>query len=99
MSSDERLALEQAGTEAAYFTHDGEPLLSFGGLSDFAFFGDRDIYDWKHWADWAADHGMNHVRAYLPLGWLAVEEFVEQSGATPPRLYSRTRKSEIENTI
>ena len=74
------LTLEEAGTEDVYFAYGGEPLLSFGGLSDFVFYAAEDAYDYRHWADWAAEHGMNHVRAYLPLSWRHVEDWTEKNG-------------------
>jgi hypothetical protein len=63
------LRIGKAGTEKAYFTYRGEPLLSFGGLSDFMFWFADDAHDFRRWADWAAAHGMNHIRAYPPLSW------------------------------
>jgi hypothetical protein len=74
------LSIEQKGTERAYFAYDGEPLLSFGGLSDFLFHADRNAYDYELWVDWAADHGMNHVRTYPPNGWKSVDNFVTENG-------------------
>jgi hypothetical protein len=65
----EPLRIEQEGTDRAYFSYRGEPLLSFGGLSDVMFWFADDAYDFRRWADWAAAHGMNHVRAYPPLSW------------------------------
>jgi hypothetical protein len=56
-------------TDRAYFAYDGEPLLSFGGLSDFMFWFADDAHKYRLWADWAASHGMNHIRAYPPLSW------------------------------
>ncbi len=63
------LKLEKAGTEKVYFTHNGKPLLSFGGLSDFIFYAAEDAYNYKLWADWGAEHGINHIRAYPPLSF------------------------------
>jgi hypothetical protein len=63
------LEIERGGNEQAYFTYDGEPLLSFGGLSDFLFWFADDAHDYRQWADWARDHGINHIRAYPPLSW------------------------------
>lgn len=63
------LEIEREGTEQAYFTYHGEPLLSFGGLSDFLFWFADDAHDYRQWADWAQDHGINHIRAYPPLSW------------------------------
>ena len=65
----EPLRIERAGTDRAYFSYRGEPLLSFGGLSDFLFWFADDAHDFRRWADWAAAHGMNHIRAYPPLSW------------------------------
>ncbi|MHC4545200.1 MAG: hypothetical protein ACYS9C_12020 [Planctomycetota bacterium] len=74
------LRIERAGTAMAYFTHNGKPLLSFGGLSDFVFYAAEDAYDYKVWADWAAEYGINHVRAYPPLSWKYVEVFAKDNG-------------------
>ena len=60
------LRLEKAGTEQAHFSYHGEPLLSFGSISDFIFYASEDAFDYKAWADWQASHGMNHCRAYVP---------------------------------
>jgi len=73
------LRLEKAGTEKVYFTYDGKPLLSFGGLSDFIFYAAEDAYDYKLWADWAAEHGINHIRAYPPLSWRHIEKFTKEN--------------------
>jgi hypothetical protein len=78
----EGLRLEMAGTEKAYFTHNGKPLLSFGGLSDFIFYAAEDAYNYKLWADWAAEHGINHVRAYPPLSWKHIEKFTKENGGS-----------------
>ena len=74
------LSLEKAGTSKVYFAQDGEPLLSFGGLSDFIFYAAPDAFDYKLWADWAAAHGMNHLRAYPPFSWRDIEAFAEENG-------------------
>jgi len=76
----EGLKLEKTGTEQVYFTHHGKPLLSFGGLSDFIFYAAPDAYDYVQWADWAAAHGINHVRAYPPLSWKHIEKFTRDNG-------------------
>ncbi len=76
------LALEKVSTEKVYFTHNGKPLLSFGGLSDFIFYAAEDAYDYKLWADWAAEHGINHIRAYPPLSWKHVEKFTKENGGS-----------------
>lgn len=76
------LEIEKAGTELAYFTHNGTPLLSFGGLSDFIFYAAEDAYDYQLWADWAAAHGMNHVRAYPPLSWKYIVTFAQDNGGS-----------------
>ncbi len=78
----EGLKLEKIGTDQVYFTHNGKPLLSFGGLSDFIFYADQDAYDYKLWADWAAEHGINHVRAYPPLSFKHIEKFTEENGGS-----------------
>ena len=74
--------LAKAGTEQAYFTHNGKPLLSFGVLSDFIFYAAKDAYDYELWADWAAEHGINHVRAYPPLSWKYIEYFARENGGS-----------------
>jgi hypothetical protein len=63
------LELRNEGTDKAYFAYHGEPLLSFGGLSDFMFWFADDAHKYRLWVDWAASHGMNHIRAYPPLSW------------------------------
>jgi hypothetical protein len=68
-SAGEGLKLEKAGTVEVYFSFNDKPLLSFGGLSDFIFYAADDAYDYKLWADWAAEHGINHIRPYPPLSW------------------------------
>jgi hypothetical protein len=78
----EGLKLEKAGTGKAYFTHNGKPLLSFGGLSDFIFYAAEDAYDYKLWADWAAEHGINHIRAYPPLSLKHIEKFTKENGGS-----------------
>ncbi|MHC4425715.1 MAG: hypothetical protein ACYSYV_06435 [Planctomycetota bacterium] len=78
----EGLKLEKAGTGKAYFTHNGKPLLSFGGLSDFIFYAAEDAYDYKLWADWAAEHGINHIRAYPPLSRKHIEKFTKENGGS-----------------
>jgi len=55
------LRLEKAGTDRAYFTHNGKPLLSFGGQGDFMFYLAEDAYDYKHWANWAEAPGIGHI--------------------------------------
>ena len=75
------LRLDREGTEQVYFTYRGEPLLSFGGLSDFIFYT-ADAYDYRLWADWAAEHGMNHIRAYPPLSWKHIEHFASRNGGS-----------------
>jgi len=78
----EPLKLEKVGTEQVYFTYNGKPLLSFGGLSDFIFYAAEDAYDYRLWADWAAEHGINHVRTYPPLSWKHIEKFTEENGGS-----------------
>lgn len=74
------LKLSEAGTDKVHFTYHGKPLLSFGTFSDFVFYVSKDAYDYKLWADWSADHGMNHVRAYLPGSWTYIEYLTRQNG-------------------
>ncbi len=78
----EGLRLEKVGTEKVYFTHNGKPLLSFGGLSDFIFYAAGDAYNYKLWADWGAEHGINHIRAYPPLSWKHIEKFTRENGGS-----------------
>jgi hypothetical protein len=74
------LSIEQSDTPYAYFAYHGQPLLSFGGLSDFMFYAADDAYAYQRWATWASEHGMNHVRAYPPLSWLHQEAFTRENG-------------------
>lgn len=69
------LRIERAGTEKAYFTHNGKPLLSFGGLSDFVFYAAEDAYDYKVWADWATEYDGEIIldRFEYPEGILSTE--------------------------
>jgi len=91
----EGLRLEKTGTEKVYFTHNGKPLLSFGGLSDFIFYAAEDSYNYKLWADWAAEHGINHIRAYPPLSWKHIEKFTKENGGSLDNMlfpYKETRR-------
>ncbi len=81
-TSAQGLRIERAGTEQAYFSYHGKPLLSVGGMSDFIFYASEDAYDYKLWADWAAAHGMNHCRAYLPGSWTMIEQFARDNGGS-----------------
>ena len=93
-SAGEGLKLEKVGTEKAYFTYNGKPLLSFGGLSDFVFYAAEDAYNYKLWADWAAEHGINHVRAYPPLSWKRIEKFTKENGGSADNMlfpYEQTK--------
>lgn len=81
-ASAQGLRLERVGTEHSYFSYRGKPLISFGGMSDFIFYAEEDAYDYKKWADWQAEHGMNHCRAYLPGSWVHVEKFAEENGGS-----------------
>ncbi len=74
------LDLARQGTDLVYFTYAGKPLLSFGGMSDFMFYADRDALDYKLWANWASNHGMNHLRTYPPLSYKRVEYFTLENG-------------------
>ncbi|MFQ6035525.1 MAG: hypothetical protein ACE5NM_06720 [Sedimentisphaerales bacterium] len=88
------LRLQKAGTEKVYFVYDGKGLLSFGGLSDFIFYAAEDAYDYKLWADWAAEHGINHVRAYPPLSFKHIEKFTRENGGSLDNMlfpYKETR--------
>ena len=89
------LALEKVSTEKVYFTYNGKPLLSFGGLSDFIFYAAEDAYDYKLWADWGAEQGINHIRAYPPLSWKHVEKFTKENGGSLDNMlfpYKETRR-------
>lgn len=91
----EGLRLEKVGTEKVHFSYRGKPLLSFGGLSDFIFYAAEDAYDYKLWADWAAEHGINHVRAYPPLSFKHVEKFTRENGGALKNVlfpYEETRR-------
>lgn len=79
------LQLENVGTDSAYFSYHGEPLLSFGAMSDFIFYVGEDAFDYREWADWQADHGMNHCRAYLPGSWVHVEQIIAENGGSLER--------------
>ena len=88
------LSLEKVGTSEVYFAQNGAPLLSFGGLSDFIFYAAPDAFDYKLWADWAAAHGMNHLRAYPPFSWRDIEAFAKENGGADNNLlfpYEETR--------
>lgn len=90
------LRLEKAGTEKVYFSYNGKPLLSFGGLSDFIFYAAEDAYDYKLWADWGAEQGINHIRAYPPLSWKHVEKFTKENGGSLDNMlfpYKETKRS------
>lgn len=76
------LQLERANAPFVYFSYRGKPLLSFGGLSDFIFYAAPDAYDYKRWADWATDRGMNHLRAYPPMSWKHIEFFTQENGGS-----------------
>lgn len=86
ISSEPGLSLEREGTEYAYFSYHGKPLLSFGSMSDFIFYCAEDAFDYKQWADWQASHGMNHCRAYLPGSWVHIERVAEENGGSQDRL-------------
>ncbi|MGC1306022.1 MAG: hypothetical protein WA885_02245 [Phormidesmis sp.] len=80
------IRLEQTETPEVYFSYHGAPLLSFGGMSDFIFYTDQDAFDYKRWADWQAEHGMNHVRAYPPFSWQYIEYFSRDNGGAKENL-------------
>ena len=82
----QNLTLEKVGTPYVYFAYDQQPLLSFGGLSDFVFYFPEEVYDYKQWADWQAAHGMNHVRAYLPLSYRTAEVVFAENEADTAQL-------------
>jgi hypothetical protein len=82
------LEIKKQGTDQAYFAYHGEPLLSFGGQSDLIFWLNDDAYAFRRWADWAAAHGMNHLRAYPPLSWKnSVRRSTENGGAAANVLF------------
>jgi hypothetical protein len=56
------LRIENPATEFTYISHNGKPLLAFGCFLEHMFFTDE---DYEHWANWAAEHGMNHCRTRL----------------------------------
>ncbi|MDA2926740.1 hypothetical protein MYX78_05830 [Acidobacteria bacterium AH-259-G07] len=76
------LRLAKVATDKVYFTYNEEPLLSFGGGSDFIFYAAPDAYDYQRWADWAAQHGINHIRAYPPLSWKHIEKLTQENGGS-----------------
>lgn len=76
------LKLVYPGTDSVYFSYNNKPLLSFGSMSDFIFYASEDAFDYKKWADWQADHGMNHCRAYLPGSWIHIEKFTKENGGS-----------------
>ncbi len=80
--ADDGLELSETGTSKVYFSYQNKPLLSFGAFSDFIFYASEDAFDYKRWANWAADHGMNHARAYLPGSWSHIESFTQQNGGS-----------------
>jgi len=89
------IKLEEVNTQKVYFSYNNEPLLSFGGLSDFVFYFPEEVYDYKQWADWQAAHGMNHVRAYLPLSYRTMEVIFEENEADASQMifpYEETSK-------
>lgn len=93
------LKLEKAGSAQVYFSFQGKPLLSFGGLSDFMFYAGQDAYDYELWADWAQEHGINHVRAYPPLSWKHVEKFVTENGGDLDKILFPYEETEPGNRI
>ena len=80
--SDSGVQVAKVGTDQVYFTHNGKPLLSFGGGSDFIFYAETDAFDYKRWAGWAEEHGINHIRAYPPLSWKHIEKFAKENGGS-----------------
>ena len=76
----EGLHLERSGTEQVYFSYNRKPLLSFGAQCDFIFYLRESEHNLRLWADWASDHGMNHIRAYPPLSWRLLEEVIKDNG-------------------
>ncbi len=73
------LQLENEGTDSVYFSYQGKPLLSFGGMSDFIFYAAEDAFDYRLWCTWQKASGMNHARAYLPGSWTYVEKFAKEN--------------------
>ena len=84
--SGQGLQLERAGSEHVYFSYQGKPLLSFGSMSDFIFYAGEDAYDYRKWADWSAEKGMNHCRAYLPGSYVHIEIFASDNGGSADNL-------------
>jgi hypothetical protein len=75
------LKIENKGTEKAYFSKNGKPLLSFGGgAGDGMFWLNEDAFDYKKWADWEYKFGMNHSRDYPPLTWMGIEKLTKENG-------------------
>ena len=90
------LQLEKVGTDQVYFSYQGKPLLSFGGMSDFIFYAAEDAFDYKKWADWQKAHGMNHCRAYLPGSWTYVEKFTKENGGSVDNVLFPFQETEPE---
>ncbi|MBN2007720.1 hypothetical protein JW960_00070 [candidate division KSB1 bacterium] len=76
------LAIANVGTKQAFFTHNLKPILSFGAMPDIIFHVADDAFDYKKWVDWHVANGMNHVRAYLPLSWKAIEYHTFEHGGS-----------------
>lgn len=75
------LTIELNGTAKAYFAQNGKPLLSFGGgPGDMMLWLNEDAFDYKRWANWEADFGMNHSRDYPPLSWKGIEVVTLENG-------------------
>jgi len=82
----QQIRLDNENTPDVYFSYGNKPLLSYGGVSDFVFYFPESVYDYKQWADWQAAHGMNHVRAYLPLSYRTAEVVFEENDADQDKL-------------
>ena len=81
LTHSQAIRLEKTGTRMAYFTYNGQPLLSFGGgAGDGMFWLSEDAFDYKNWANWEADFGMNHSRDYPPLSWKGIEIKTKENG-------------------
>lgn len=89
------LEIAKVGTERAHFLHNGKPLLSFGGLADVTFYLNQDAYDYKRWATWLAEHGMNHIRAYLPLSWKHIVKTTEMNGGNVSNCLFPYKETEV----
>ena len=60
-------------TDKTHFVYGEEPLVSYGGGWDFIFYVEKEDWEYETWANWASEHGINHLRAYLPWSYKYME--------------------------